>query len=360
MNDLKALIIFLSQYDLTNSKMRQIIDSLGDKPSIKTFKKTNLVKNKVLTDVAYNKMLAGADETMVKTFVTNQANRGINITTIDDEDFPEKLKDIDDAPLILYYMGDLNLASSPSLSVVGTRKPTSYGKVVTEKLTRDVASAGIVIVSGLAYGIDSISHRKCLEVGGKTIAVLGGGFDHIYPVEHQSLAMEIAEKGLLLSEYRPKRSATKYTFPIRNRIIAALGDGVLITEATVKSGTIHTKDFALDYGKNIYAVPGNIDSLNSELTNEIIKRGQGECVTKSQDILKDYEVKEAEPKQKFREEDFSDDEIKIIKFLSDGMKSIDELTQICDFSSKTIGTCLTTLEIRGIISRMSGGFIALR
>ena len=274
MNDLKALIIFLSQYDLTNSKMRQIIDSLGDKPSIKTFKKTNLVKNKVLTDVAYNKMLAGADETMVKTFVTNQANRGINITTIDDEDFPEKLKDIDDAPLILYYMGDLNLASSPSLSVVGTRKPTSYGKVVTEKLTRDVASAGIVIVSGLAYGIDSISHRKCLEVGGKTIAVLGNGLDRIYPKENEFLAKTILEKGgAILSEYPIGTKPDKMNFPARNRIISGMSHGILVVEAKEKSGTLITVDFALEQGRDVFVVPGNINSVHSVGTNRLIQQG---------------------------------------------------------------------------------------
>lgn len=360
MNDLKSLIIFLSQYDLTNAKMTQVIDGLGNNPSIKAFQKTNLVKSGILSQETYNKMLAGADESMVHTYYLNLQNRGIRITTKFDEDFPERLKIIDDAPYILYYMGDLSLTALPALSVVGTRKPTGYGRIVTEKLVRDVASAGIVIVSGLAYGVDSIGHRKCLEAGGKTIAVLGGGFDHIYPAEHQGLAMEIAEKGLLISEYRPKRSATKYTFPVRNRIIAALGDGVLITEAGLKSGTIHTKDYALDFGKNLYAVPGNIDSNNSELTNEIIKRGQAECVTKSDDILKDYDVKNKEIRQKIVEEIFSENEKKLVEYLQDGMKSLDELTQNCGLSSKIIGTCLTTLEIRGIISRMPGGFIALK
>ena len=193
--------------------------------------------------------------------------------------------------------------------------------------------------------------------------MLGGGFDHIYPAEHMSLAKEIAEKGLLLSEFRPKKTATKYNFPLRNRIIAGLGDGVLITEASIKSGTIHTKDFALDYGKEIYSVPGNIDSINSQLTNEIIKCGHAHCVCSSDDILIDYQ-KKLTPKTEKKEEflplfPLSEEEKIIVNLLKSGMKSIDELTNSALIPAKKLNSCLTTLEINGLISRMAGGMIAL-
>ncbi len=358
MSDLKCLIIFLSQFDLTISKMKQILDELGDKATIDGFKKSKLVKNNVLSKENFDKMVRDADEKLVRTYCLNLQNRGINIVTKFDEDYPEKLFDLDDAPYILYYMGDITIANLPSLSVVGTRKPTSYGRMVTERIVRDVASAGVVIVSGLAYGIDSISHKKCLEVGGKTIAVLGGGFDHIYPTEHYNLAMEIAQKGLLLSEYRPKRSATKYSFPQRNRIIAGISEGTLITEASIKSGTIHTKEFALEYGRNIYSVPGNIDNVNSELTNEIIKRGHGSCVTKSEDILKDYQVSKNNNTQT-NIENVDENEKVILDALANGMKSIDDLTRETGLSINVFNTSITTLEIRGLIRRMPGGVIAL-
>lgn len=360
MSDIKALIIFLSQFDLTNSKIKQILEFLGEKASIKTFKKAKLDKEKILTTENYQKMLAVAEDEMVKTFVINQASRGIKIVCKFDEDYPKKLFNLNDAPHILYYMGDISLANKPSLSVVGTRKPTNYGKMVTEKLVRDAATAGLVIVSGLAYGIDSIAHRKCLEVGGKTIAVLAGGFEHIYPAEHQGLADEIAKNGLLLSEYRPKKSAIKYSFPARNRIIAGLGDGVLITEASLKSGTIHTKDYALDYGKNIYSVPGNIDSPSSALTNEIIKTNQAKLITESKDILEDYAMLENKEKEnKFEFSMFTEEEREILSQLTDGMKTIEELTKNSSLSANIFNSCLTTLEISGIISRMPGGYITL-
>lgn len=347
-------VVFLSQFDLTAGKMEQIISCMGQ-PSIETFKKTKF-DERVLKKENYQKMLECADPILVETYIKNLADRDIYITTIYDEDYPTKLRQMTDNPLILYYKGDLSLVDTPSLSVVGSRKPTGYGKMATNKIVRDVASAGVVIVSGLAYGVDSIAHRTALEVGGKTIAVLGSGFDHVYPSEHQSLADEIAAKGLLISEQRPKRSASKYLFPLRNRIIAALGDGVLITEASIKSGTIHTKDFALDYGRNVYAVPGNIDSSASELTNEVIKTGQAACVTCGKDILADYEITcQSETKQ----ENLSPDEEKIVKLLQKGMQNIDFLTKSVDLDINNFNTCLTMLEIRGIISRLPGGNVAL-
>ena len=269
---------------------------------------------------------------------------------------------LEDCPEILYYMGDLSLANKPSLSIVGSRKPTAYGRMITEKLAKDTASAGVVIVSGLAYGVDSIAHRMCLEVGGKTIAVLGGGFDHIYPTDHIDLAREIAEKGLLLSEFRPKKSASKYNFPLRNRIIAGISDGTLITEASIKSGTIHTRDFALDYGKTVYAVPGNIDSENSQLPNDILRSG-GVLVVSSDDILFNYdkiEKKETDKKTKnFDTITLLPDEKVVVEILQKGMMSIDELTKIAGISAKNLNTCLTTLEINGLISRLPGGKLAL-
>lgn len=354
MDKRNLFVVFLSQFDLTSGKMEQIISCM-DEASIDCFKKTKF-DEKVLKKENYLKMLESANPVLVETYVKNLADREIFITTIYDSDYPTKLKQMTDSPYVLYYKGSLSLAEEQSLSVVGSRKPTSYGKMATTKIVKDVASAGVVIVSGLAYGVDSIAHRTALEVGGKTIAVLAGGFDHIYPADHASLAEEIANNGLLLSEQRPKRSSEKYLFPLRNRIIAALGDGTLITEASLKSGTIHTKDFALDYGRNIYAVPGNIDSSASELTNEVIKTGQGACVTCGKDILEDYEVSCQKSTTNY---DLSPDEEKIVALLQKGMQNIDFLTKNVDLDINNFNTCLTMLEIRGIISRLPGGNVAL-
>ncbi|MBE7073971.1 MAG: DNA-protecting protein DprA [Clostridiales bacterium] len=349
------LIVFLSQFDLSSKKMSEIMDTMKEQ-TIKCFSKTKFAEN-ILKKETYESMIASADEALVQTYLKNLADRDISVLTIYSDEYPNRLREQKDAPLILYCKGDVSLLNKECLSVVGTRKPSSYGKMATEKLVRDVAGAGVVIVSGLAYGIDSIAHRCALECGGKTIAVLGGGFDHIYPTEHQSLADEIARKGLLISEQRPKKLSSKYLFPLRNRIIAGISQATLITEASIKSGTIHTKDFALEYGNDVYAVPGNIDSSSSELTNEVIKTGQGKCVTCGKDILDDYEINL--DKQVVQIE-LQPDEEKIVNLLKDGMKKIDFLTKNSGLDINNFNTCLTMLEIRGIISRLPGGTIALK
>lgn len=356
MREEEIFYAFLAQFDLSANKVQQIIDSMGENLSLKAFCRHKF-DNKILTNEAFNKMCERADENRVLNFINNMKNQDIELINKFDDNYPSRLRYLDNAPFFLFCKGDLSLLEKPSLSVVGTRKPSTYGRIVTERLVRDVAGEGIVIVSGLAYGVDSIAHRKCIEVGGKTIAVLGGGINEIYPSQHEDLAREISEKGLLISEYSPCHKATKFTFPQRNRIIAGLGDGILITEASFKSGTTHTRDFALDYGKNVYAVPGNIDSELSSLTNDIIKSGQGKTVTEAKDILDDYQVSFQKSKSKTIQ--LSLDEEKIVHFLEDGMKEMDYLAKNCDLSTNLLNSCLTTLEIRGIIRRMPGGFISL-
>ena len=360
-DDFKSFLVFLSMFDNTYLKNQQIIDSLGEDVSLKHFCKSEF--DGILTKENLDKMKERADINRINNYYNNMLDSDIVLLTKFDKDYPEKLRDLPDAPFFLFCRGDLSLLNEKALAIVGTRKPTNYGRVVTNRIVGDVAREGVVIVSGLAYGVDSIAHRKCLEVGGKTIAVLGAGLNEIYPAEHISLAEEIAKKGLLVSEYSPNKKATKYSFPQRNRIIAGLSDGVLITEASIKSGTIHTKDYALDYGKNIYSVPGNIDSPLSELTNDIIKSSQAQLVTKASDILVDYNIVKGESGIKKAEKSsnyqLSIEESVIVNLLKDGMKEMDFLAKNSGLSISDLNSNLTMLEIRGIISRLPGSIVSL-
>lgn len=356
MNELKKFLIFLSLFDYTYTKFQLIVDAMGQEISLKKFCKTKF-DEKILSKEQYDSMLEKADENLIKNYYENLRNKDITLLTKYDDKYPENLRNLPDAPFFLFCKGDIELLNSPSLAVVGTRKPTNYGRIVTEKIVGEVAKKKVTIISGLAYGVDSIAHRKTLEVGGKTIAILGSGFNYIYPSEHQALADEIAKKGLLVSEYPPSKKSTKYTFPQRNRIIAGLSDGVLVTEAGIKSGTIHTKEFALEYGKNLYAIPGDINSSMSQLTNDIIKSGQGALVTTGDDILKDYKIKE-EKKESFVINVSAEEQI-IVNILQSGAKEIDELARESGFDVNILNSYLTTLEISGIISRLPGNFIAL-
>ncbi len=192
-------------------------------------------------------------------------------------------------PRTLHVAGeDLEaLLTKPRIGVVGTRTPTSYGIAVTKMLVTELTKQGIVVVSGLALGIDSIAHQACLEVGGQTIAVLPSGLGNIYPRSHQKLAKQIVEnEGTLVSEYEHSETPYKHYFIARNRIIAALSDGLLVIEAAEKSGSLHTADFALELGKPVFAVPGNITSPLSAGCNELIRNG-AVPVTSVQDIFEE-------------------------------------------------------------------------
>ena len=210
-----------------------------------------------------------------------------NIITvsINDENYPNSLKNIYDPPILLYLKGNIDLIYKKSISIIGCRLCSSYGKVVTKKFAYNLAKKNITIISGLARGIDTYAHIGALEANGNTIAVLGSGIDVIYPKENENLYNSIIKNnGLIISEYIIGTKPIPINFPKRNRIISALSSGVLVTEAKIRSGSFITVDFALEQGKEIFAVPGNINSVNSEGTNSLIKQG-AKLVTSVDDIL---------------------------------------------------------------------------
>lgn len=201
-------------------------------------------------------------------------------------EIPQVLQTIPSPPKELFIIGDLPaLLKKPRLTVVGSRRVTTYGWQVTEQLTRQAAQKGIVIISGLALGVDSIAHQAALDVGGATIAVLPASVEEVYPRSHVQLAQRIVEQGgALVSEYPQGMSPRRENFIARNRLVAGLGDAILVTEAAAKSGTLHTVNFALEQGKPVLAIPGNITSAQSEGTNQLIKTG-AIPVTDVSDIL---------------------------------------------------------------------------
>lgn len=212
--------------------------------------------------------------------------------TIKSSEYPEKLKKIYDSPKRLYILGDKNLLCQKGIAIVGTRKATQYGKKIAYHFSKELAEKGINIISGLAIGIDSYAHLGAIHAQniekqkiGKTIAVMGSGFNHIYPKENIELARKIIQLGgCIITEYPLNTKPEKLNFPQRNRIISGLSDGVLVVEAGKKSGAIITADFALEHGKNVLVVPGDITREQSEGCNNLIKDG-AIMVTNSQEIL---------------------------------------------------------------------------
>ena len=212
-------------------------------------------------------------------------NNNIKIITIFDEAYPEKLKNIYDKPIVLYAKGNIELLKHDGISIIGCRNCTSYGKETAQKLSYDIAKQNICIISGLAKGIDTYSHIGALEAKGNTIAVIGNGLDNVYPYENKKLCERILENnGLIITEYIIGTKPDKLNFPQRNRIISALSDGIVVIEAREKSGTLITVDFGLEHGKEIFAVPGNLNCNNSVGTNKLIKQG-AYLITNYKDVL---------------------------------------------------------------------------
>lgn len=348
--------IFLSSLELSYKKFSDVISHFSKPRDFFNSFENDEEFLKIEFGNSYQKYKEKYDifcfETLEKYFEKHK----IKYLTIESDNYPQKLMGLDQPPFILYYKGDLSLINTKCIAIVGTRKPTFYGKDVTEKFAKVLSKENFTIVSGLSTGVDKIAHETALKNNGKTIAVLGNGFSKLYPAININLANEIAEKGLLITEYYPNFQARVYSFPARNRIIAGLSNGVLITEAGKKSGSLYTKDFALELGIDVFSVPGNINNPMSEGSNNIIKFGHAECVTCVEDILQHYGINGTQNKTKIQ---LNFDEQKIYDCLIEGEKNFDEIQNYTNLSVQTLNSYLTTMQIRGIIKKLLGNYYSI-
>lgn len=271
------------------------------------------------------------------------------------EGYPLPLKNLPQPPAAIYTLGTPleQILNGPALAVVGSRKLSNYGRAVTEKLAAELAGLGVTIISGLALGVDGIAHQAALEAGGKTIAVLPCGLDQIYPRSHQYLARQIVQKGgALVSEYAEGTAPQKHSFIARNRIIAALSQGVVITEAAEKSGSLHTARFALEQGLPVLAVPGNITSYLSAGTNNLIKFG-AIPVTSIEDVLSALNIQ-----IKANVEDSviasSPEEAAILEALKEGSTETADILARSRLDSIIFNQTMTMLEIHGKVKAVAG------
>lgn len=239
-----------------------------------------------MSDKIVQNMQKAKDAKLLEKYEKYILKNDIKIINISDDNYPAKLKNIYAPPITIFAKGDISLLNSKSIAIVGSREPSKYGIYVAEKFSKELSKEGITIVSGLARGIDTFAHVGALTSFGKTIAVLGSGIDVVYPKENAKYYREISEKGLIISEYIVGTAPESKNFPQRNRIISGLSDGVLVVEARKNSGTMITTDFALEQGKELYVIPGNITSNLSAGTNNLIKEG-AKLVTDVYEILED-------------------------------------------------------------------------
>lgn len=285
-------------------------------------------------------------------------NQGIDFVAIDDEEYPDRLKNIINPPYLLYTKGDIRLLKEFSIGAVGSRAATAYGKRVAFNFGRELAKQGIVTVSGMARGIDTEVHKGTLAANGKTIAVLGSGIDVIYPKDNTALYRRISEQGLIISEIAPGYPPEPGNFPARNRIISGLSYGIVVIEAKIRSGALITADFALEQGRDVYAIPGPITSQNSEGTNNLIKQG-AKPTTCIEDILEEYyEIKGQNTRQVTQNELFilEEDEAELVKVLDFTPSHFDQILAITNLSIGELSMLLLNLEFKGIVKSMPGNY----
>lgn len=294
----------------------------------------------------------------INDYVSRLEEEGVKAVCRGMQDYPEALENIQNPPPVLYYKGDFSLIFSDcAIGVVGSRRCTYYGKKTAASFARELAGYGLPIISGLARGIDTQAHKGALEVMGKTIAVLGCGLDVIYPPENKRLYDEIADRGLIISEFPLGTPPLPSNFPRRNRIISALSRVLLVVEAAVKSGALITANCAIDQGRDVFFVPGNIDSPASSGTNMMIKEGLPSALA-PKDILEHLGIfnQEQEENEKL---DLNEKELRIADLLLEKDMSIDELSNGTLLNAAELGSLLTMLEMRGIVTQLPGKLYTL-
>lgn len=333
-------------------------------------------------DLFKNKNMSEADRILGEC-----AANGISVVTLQDASYPDRLRNIPDPPPVLYVKGRLPAFDLyPAIAVVGTRNPSAYGLFAAKSISAELADAGVIIVSGMAAGCDSAAHSGALHAGRPTVAVLGCGPDICYPRESWPLYGDIPARGAVVSEFPPGTPPSRLNFPRRNRIISGLSNGVLVAEAPEKSGALITADLALAQGRDVYAVPGNIDSPGSAGGNKLIKQG-AKLVTGAADILEDLlpiygaqmslrpvapvpaddpyappggKVDLYRPAEDGASSSGGSAEDRILSLLKNGFMYLDDIINASGLPSDEIGAALTILELSGAVTAMPGNVFGLK
>lgn len=279
----------------------------------------------------------------------------VSLVPMSSPEYPKLLREMTDPPPLLFVQGDLVKRDEMSVALVGTRKCTPYGATVARRLASDLARRGFTIVSGMALGVDAEAHIGALEVGGRTVAIMASGADITYPSSHRDLRKRIAASGAVVTEYAFGTEPLRERFPDRNRIIAGLSLGTLVIEAPGKSGALITASLAAEYGRQILAVPGNIDSPNSHGCNELIKDG-ARLVEVAEDVIEGLGIMlEAAPAERPRPDvQVSEDEQAVLEALSFQPRHVDETVAEADLPVSRVNSALMLLEMKGLVRRFPG------
>ncbi len=348
----EKLCLIMSSLEISNVKQRDLFACTDAELLWTNFYDENQNIRKILGEKDLSRLKKCLNQTYFDELETQLLKNDVTALTYFSPKYPQKLLDIPDPPYTLYCRGDIGLLNSDAVAVVGTRKVSAYGRRVTSHFTAELAKH-FTIISGLAYGVDTVAHETTLKGVGKTVAVLGSGVCNIYPAANENLAKKILDNGgLIISEFGVFSEPNNYHFPMRNRIVSGLSKALLITEAPLKSGTMTTLEHALEQGKDVFAVPGEIYSQNSMGCNELLKRLQGALVTDPKDILHDMNIRYEKKEKKSIQLDLTQQSV--VNLLIAGKKNFDTLIEESKLNPSELAFILSNLELMGCIMKLPG------
>jgi DNA processing protein len=338
--------------------MRRLLDRFNTPEAVFHAPMKELSKIEGLGEKVAQEIRKGPLEKVVERELSLLREVGGRVITLKDEEYPKRLKDIYDPPALLYVRGELKKEDEFAISIVGSRKTTPYGRWFTEKVSQELARHGVTIVSGMARGIDSLAHWGAISGGGRTIAVLGCGVDVIYPSENRNLFAKMIDRGAILSEFPMGSPPEGGHFPRRNRIISGLSLGVVVVQASEKSGSLITAGYALEQGREVFAVPGNVGTESSRGTHRLIKEG-AKLVESSEDILEEIlpqwrGERETTPKVEIPRPDLTEEEKVLYEFLSETPLHIDVMIRESRLDPGKVSSLLLNLELKGLVSQWPG------
>ena len=359
--DVRSLLGLSMVSGVGAARLRLLVNHFGDPETVMNATERELAGVDGIDKSLARKILSERDfEEDIQLQLSRLNKSEARIVTFWDKEFPENLKKIYDPPVMLFVRGELSSSDKYSVAVVGTRNPTTYGKHVAEKFAAELAEHGIVVVSGLARGIDTISHTTTVRSGGRTIAVLGSGVDVIYPSENKRLAEQILVGGAIVSEYYMGSKPDAVNFPRRNRIISGISLGTILVETDVNGGAMITASFALDQNREVFAVPGQVFERKCRGTNKLIKEGRAKLVEDISDVVEELRYKlrpilKDQPKFQAKIQ-LSIFEQKIFDVLSDDPIHVDALADKCKMSTSDILVQLLSLELKGVVRQLPGKY----
>ncbi len=306
------------------------------------------------SDDAREIIRAARKDTRVEGILAHCRRHGIAVSSFACAGYPARLREIRDPPFVIYHLGPPPAETDPAVAVVGSRRATHYGRATARRVARELAAGGITVISGLAYGVDAAAHRGALETG-RSAAVVAGGLDCIYPRGHRELHARLVASAGVVSEASPGHRPRPYDFPRRNRLITGIARATVIVEASERSGSLVSARLALEQGRDLFAVPGNIDSPASRGTNLLIRDGCAPLL----DVADVFRALGIEPRTSTRSQGFdsgeSPDTIAIVDALKHGARRIDEVAQRTGMPGSRVATLLTELELAGVVERAAGG-----